>query len=577
MQTRRNPRLRLAAVLLSAAGVLGACDTPTATERALAAAADDPSLLISPACAGTAGQTHTVEMISAPETWTRANSPHRVSLDLIVTATGRITIAPGAVVCFGPEASLSLRGGRVIARGLDTARIVFTAQDLARGWRGLHFQGAPAAPSYLTNVRIEHLHYWSTAVSSQEAHPVYVDSAVIRQSGRAAWLTAPGSRLSRSRVDTTTDYAYAAVELGDRTRFEETVIRGAAGVGLQVSGGGVLLLGGRIEGSESIGLWYTSDAPLGAYARPLRIVGGRDRPLQVPVSVLARLYGTPALQDSLLGNARDTVLVNGGMLRRASLTVGPRVPVQIEQAVFVDSAASIVAQPGASIRFGPNGGLRLTNGGRLWSRGTAASPVLLTATIPARGWDGLEFLGLVPSTSYLTNTRIEHVRVDGTAVYAADNHRVLVDSSVIRMSGSAVVLLSPNSRLMRSRVDTTLTREVAAVRLGSNARLESTRIHTAAGPGLIIRDSTVQVVSCEIRDGESHGILILAGTPVHNCNLVNNAGLGILTSTSSPTANVTGNWWGSPGGPNVTGGDGAQGQLTVSPWRTTPFVLPYLP
>jgi hypothetical protein len=574
---RSGTIVRRAGAWLAGAALLAACDAPTAVERAPAAAADDPSLLISPACAGTGGQTHTVEMVVAPETWTRANSPHRVSLDIIVTASGRITIAPGAVVCFGPEGSLSMRGGRVIARGLDTARIVFTARDLARGWHGLRFEGAPAAPSYLTNVRIEHVHYWSTAVSSQGAHPVYVDSAVIRQSGRAAWLTAPGSRLSRSRVDTTTDRSFAAVEMGERTRFEETVIRGAGGMGLQVSGGGVLLLGGRIEGSASIGLWYTSDAPLGAYARPLRIVGGRDRPLQVPVSVLARLYGTPALQDSLLGNARDTLLVMGGVLRRASLTVGPRVPLHVDQAVFVDSAASIVAQPGASIRFGPNGGLRLTNGGRLWSRGTAASPVLLAAANPVRGWDGLEFGGLVASTSYVTNTRIEHVRVDGTAVYASGNHRVLVDSSVIRMSGSAVVLLSPNSRLMRSRVDTTLNAEAAAVRLGANARLESTRIHTAAGPGLVIRDSTVQVASCEIRDGESYGILILAGTPVRNCNLVNNAGSGILTSTTSPTANVTGNWWGSPNGPNSPGGDGAQGQLVVSPWRTTPFVLPYLP
>ena len=57
MTTRTNPRLRLAAgVLLSASAVLAACDAPT--DPAARAVPGGPSLLVTPACAGTGGTTH---------------------------------------------------------------------------------------------------------------------------------------------------------------------------------------------------------------------------------------------------------------------------------------------------------------------------------------------------------------------------------------------------------------------------------------------------------------------------------------------------------------------------------------
>ena len=69
---------------------------------------------------------------------------------------------------------------------------------------------------------------------------------------------------------------------------------------------------------------------------------------------------------------------------------------------------------------------------------------------------------------------------------------------------------------------------------------------------------------------------MLSGNEVHNCNLVNNAGLGIST-ISTDSINVENNWWGDSAGPNGPNGDGVGSTLDYTPWRTTPYVLPYVP
>jgi hypothetical protein len=573
MHSHRTPLLRTAAALVAAA-VLAACDAPT--DPAERAAAGGPSLLITPACAGTGGQTHATNVTTA-QTWTRANSPHRVTGIVAVEGGVQLTIAAGAVVCFEPGTSLQVRGGsRLWARGRDTAQIVFTARDPARGWDGIAFYGTSFAPSYLTNVRVELVNVDQVAVSTAQQHPVFVDSAVIRQNGSAVSFGSAGSRLIRSRVDTTTNRTRPAVGL-TAGGFEHSVVRGAAETGVLVNGEGVLLLGGRIEGSGDVGLQVWADS-LSSYSRAVRVVGGKSYAARLPLPSLVRLYPTPGLQDSLVGNARDEVALHGGTVRSA-LTIGPRIQLRVRAGVDVDSGGSVTLQPGARMIFGASTWMTAQNGGRVWSRGTAASPVLLTADDPGLGWAGLTFRGSVPTTSYVTNTRIEHVRLTfgSVAVAARDNHRVIVDSSVIRQSGRAVVLESPNSRLMRTRVDTMLDSRYPAVELRSNARIESTRIRASAGPGLLLGSSSVHVASCEVIDGDGDAILMDSGAvTVRNCNLVNNLGVGIRNLASS-SATATGNWWGSVGGPTGPGGDGVSGPVVYSPWRTTPFVLPYVP
>ncbi|HYW12868.1 MAG TPA: right-handed parallel beta-helix repeat-containing protein [Longimicrobium sp.] len=572
---RRTSLPGLVAAALVGTALLAACDAPTASGGATAAAGA-PSMLITPACAGTGGQTHAGD-VTTSQTWTRANSPHRVTNVIFVEAGARLTIAPGAVVCFYPGTALYARGGgRLWARGRDTAQVVFTALDPARGWGGIGLYDAPASASYLTNARLEYVHVDGYALTTGHQHAAYVDSAVIRQSGSAVYFGAPGSRLVRSRVDTTTNRASYAVYMSEGS-FEQTVVRGAAGIGVAVTGSSVLLAGGRIEGSGGVGLHVLSDS-VHRSSRAVRVVGGKAHAADLSLAALIRLYPTPALQDSLAGNARDEVVVGPGTLR-SSLTVGSRMRLRIHSTLYVDSAGALVAQPGARMIFWPHTGIQATNGGRVWLRGSAASPVLLTADDPALGWTGIDLRGAAPATSYVTNTRIEHVEIYtwSVAVGAHDNHRVIVDSSVIRQSGRAVHITSPNSRLMRTRVDTILDREFPAVELDANTRIESTRIRASAGPGLSL-SSDVVVASCEIVDGDGDAILMDGSVAtVRNCNLVNNGGVGIRNPTTGATADAAGNWWGSTDGPLGTGGDGVSGAVVYTPWRTTPFVLPYVP
>lgn len=574
MQNRTAILVRTMVIALVAGAVLGACDAPT-TPGARASAPDGgPSMLITPECSGPGGQVHAGGYITTVQSWSRAASPHRVMGNIIVEPGGRLNIAPGVTVCFEPGTGLYLSTGRLMARGRDTARILFTARDPAQGWSGMSFDGSTAAPSYLTNVRVEHVNRIYVAVTTGDQHPVYVDSSVIRQSGRAVEFRAPGSRMIHSRVDTTTYRSLPAVTLATGS-LERSAVRGAAGVGVRVTGPGVLLLGGRIEGSGGVGL-QVSDLTLSGASRAVRIVGGRSHPAEMSVAMLAKLYPSPAEQDSLRGNASDSIIVWGGTLR-SQLTVDARLPLRVIVPINVDSAGTLVARPGASLIFDMDGGVVATNGGRLLARGTAAAPVLFAPDDPAVGWTGLRFDGSAASTSYLTNTRIERTALTYAAVSASGNHRVIVDSTVVRLAGMGVFLTSPNSRLSRSRVDSTLNSQHPAVSLGSNALIESTRIRASAGPGLVIGGPQVVVVSCDVRDGDDDGIQLFSPINIRRCNMVNNRGVGLRDMINGSTVSATGNWWGSARGPLSEGGDGVAGQVAYNPWRTAPYVLPYVP
>ena len=67
------------------------------------------------------------------------------------------------------------------------------------------------------------------------------------------------------------------------------------------------------------------------------------------------------------------------------------------------------------------------------------------------------------------------------------------------------------------------------------------------------------------------------GIQVHDCNLVNNAGDGIRLLSHLTNANAENNWWGDAAGPTGPNGDGVSGAVDYTPWRTAPYVLPYVP
>jgi hypothetical protein len=568
-------RRALAGMLLAACGALGACRDAPLEPGPAPARPDGPARLLNAACGGTGGITHPGGTLTASITWTRAGSPHRITGHVRVEGGARLTVAPGAVLCFDPVASLEARnGGYMYLIGVDSARIVLTARDPAVGWWGVGFTGTPPAGyrSYVTFARVEHVAREFVALHSDGRHAVYVESTVIRQTGQAVYLLAPNSRLTRSRVDTTTHRTQPAVMLGDSTVFSATTVRRAAGVGVLVSGVGVQLAGGRIEGSGGAGLVVETAV---ASAKPVRIVGGRAHPAELTLAALARIYPSPADQDSLLGNARDTLYILGGPLA-AQLTVRPALPWRIRDTGAVEASGILRAEPGAALVFDPGAGLYLHAGGRILARGSAAAPVLFTAEDPAIGWTGIYLDAVSTVASYLTNVRIEHTSLANTAVTAVGVHTVYLDSAVLRQNGVAAWLTSPNSRLVRTRVDSTLA-PTAAVTLGSSARIESTLIRASSGAGLAVLDNTVRVLSCDIRGSVDEGIVLHAAVQVRNCNLADNLDVGIRNMAGPAVIDAENNWWGDGAGPGGPAGDGVGALVDFTPFRTAPYVLPYVP
>jgi len=566
---------RLVAMALLAVGLLAcAGDQPMAPATGRTAPGP-PSHTLNPACdPGLGGTTHT-DSILAPQTWSRAGNPHRVNAWILIKGAGVLTLEPGVLVCAGNGGGLwASNGGRLVANGLDTARIVLTASDPANGWWGVHLFGSPASPSSLRHVRLEHTDQ-VTALSTHDAHAANIDSSVFRQNEQGLFLWGSGTAIRRSRVDTVTS-ATAAVMLGTGATFEKTVIRGAVGTGMEVTGAsGVSLLGGRIEGSGGVGLRVTTPGYAFLAAQPVRVVGGASYPAEMVVSAFAKVYVGPAQQDSLLGNARDTVVITGGVLQwyaNASSTI----PWHVTDTIFVQWVGILHATPGATLAMDPAVQIVARGGGTVVARGSAAAPVLFTGAGGA-SWGGIMLYkdsGPVV-TSYLTNVRVEYVR-DWLAAGAFAYHTVVIDSAVFRQNGWGPWVYSEYSRISRSRVDTTLVDKPAVVLAGWESMLESTLIRGSAGAGLSVDAGNAIVRQCEIRESASDGIFNWGAAPVHDCNLIQNAGVGI-NDPYYGSSNVENNWWGDAAGPTGLSGDGVSGTVDYTPWRTTPYVLPYVP
>ncbi|HST59488.1 MAG TPA: right-handed parallel beta-helix repeat-containing protein [Longimicrobium sp.] len=570
----RRSRLHraLALALFAGATAAGACmdSGPAGPESA---APDRPSLALNPACdPGLGGQTH-ADSVLAPETWSRTDNPHRVDEVIYIHGAGILTLQPGVQVCFGTGAALAaLGGGYLVANGLDTARIVLTAVDPDSGWWGVHMAGNPTTGSSLRNVRLEHTRT-VYSLSTNDFHAAVLDSVVFRQVEHGLHLWGRGTSFRRSRMDTVTSPAVPAVALGNLVTFEKNTIRGAAGVGVAVLGtSGVSLLGGRIEGSGGVGLRATAIAGPGFTAtQPVRVVGGASYPAELSMGAFSRLYTQVSHQDSLLGNARDTLMVAGGALTWLGIA-SSKIPWRVTSNIVVTGWGGLNALPGAVLVFDQQVQLIARDGGRIVARGTKTAPVLFTGA-SAPSWYGILLEGAPAIGSYLTNVRIENVR-DGWAVQAGDLHTLVVDSAVFRQVGAAVWLISPNSRISRTRVDTTTTGLAAIGLWGDNQVLESTRVRASGGVGIAIDESTSSITSCEVLESAGDGILVW-NAPVHNCNLVGNQGSGILSMGAVISAES--NWWGDAAGPNGPNGDGVQGGVYYTPWRTTPYVLPYVP
>jgi hypothetical protein len=134
--------------------------------------------------------------LAAPETWREADNPHLVRGQLSASST--LTLEPGVVVRFAPDAELRFSGGSLQAPGTAQAPIVLESEArAARGsWRGLVFPSADKA-SLLEHVTLSGCGgpggEGACVAVSHQANPVLRDVAVRLSGGVGVGVADDGS------------------------------------------------------------------------------------------------------------------------------------------------------------------------------------------------------------------------------------------------------------------------------------------------------------------------------------------------------------------------------------------------
>ena len=508
------------------------------------AAPDQQPLLVAQTCNG-AATLHGGTIVR--EHWEASDNPHAI-VDTL-TVTGTLSIEPGVEVCIEPDVPILLgETAAISARGTPADSIVLTAGDPARPWGGVRPRGECFFPSLsgrsctapfsiFEYVRLEHATEGiSLGTSVRIAHSHFRQ---IRCGAVAA------SHLAFSRVDSAGRDGCASVVMGyGSDHFEENVIVGSGGGGLSFGGvgtssssvvtGSVAILGGRIEGSRDVGLsfssWWSSatvSAPV-----PLRITGGSTMPVHAPMDVVFKLWPTAAAQDSIRGNASDTLRVWGA---------AQRVEVAPGLVLVVERRANPAAAPWSEIGAGglvlhPGAGLVLEHmlrvHGPLHAEGSPAAPIRIS------GDDVLELrctVGMSPPCDY--ESRIEHVELHRVSLYSEQT--VTLANVVARETGGLGV--SASSRVLDTLIEDARSDGLS---LGAGASASNCVVRRSAGSGIVVSSPSTNV-------------------SIHQCQLEENAGPGVQ-NFGSDVVDARFNWWGDPAGPLGPAGDGAEGNVDYS-------------
>lgn len=534
----------------------------------LMACGEDPAG-IGPALARTCGARGVLHAGAiGSERWGPEGNPHAVVDTLRVTDV--LTIEPGVEVCVEPGTPILTcsEGSAIEARGTAEAPIVFTAGDPAEPWGGIFGCSSsdggslPAAVSVFSHVRIEHAAYGVLVGGSR------IDHVHFRQIGCTAAST---SHIAYSRVDTAGIKGCPAVLMGGAAsqggidRFEETTIVGSGGIGLQFVGyglttsgavpGSVALLGGRIEGSRGTGLHFDYIAYKNGHvseARPLRITGGAGIPVRAHLGVVAQVWPTAADQDSLRGNAADSVVVWSGKVT-TPVVVGGGITMKVISHFFFTNQTSIESEDG--LRIEPGGELVLETilwvRGPLLAEGTPDDPVRISGHILALSCTGTSPDFECDFPTRLTNARLEDVHLSGYG-----RSMVLQDIT----ARNSVVEVGAGSTLTHAVFEDA---PRFGLEVGSDVLVSDCAIRRSGKAGIVVRQATIVERSGKW-DWEGS-----TGVTIHDCALEDNGGPGVR-NLADDEVDARFNWWGDPAGPLGPAGDGVEGAVDFSEYRTAP-------
>ena len=320
-----------------------------------------------------AGTTHAGD-VTADETWTAADGPHRVTANLRILA--EVAIEPCALVLVAPgvqiEVGSSSDGGRLVAHGRvqDGAiePVSFAAEDPASPWGRLYV--APLGEIDMEVVAIQN----GGAIGGNESGSLVIAGV--------AGGTNTGDITRNARLD-------------------RTLVEGSASEGIHLTGWGAFT-------EDSSEVW-------------VRDCGSADNPSAVRIE--PGVASTLPADLVIAGNERDEILMRTSKaFMRDDVLADHGVPYRQSGALYVNAAedgapVTLAIEPGVTIEFDVESGSGMlvgtseTRQGVLVAEGTAEAPILFTSAQPtpaAGDWMGLVFHYVPTTGSALAFTRIEY-------------------------------------------------------------------------------------------------------------------------------------------------------------------------
>jgi hypothetical protein len=328
------------------------------------------------------GVDHTAE-ITADETWTAADGPHRIPNNLSIRAT--VTIEPCAIVLLGAQVYVEVgdddASGRLVASGE-----VMTAADGTVDVRPVHFDAIDAGAPW-------------AQISAAPMGSIELSVVALMHGGDAP-VNAPGALLLRGVAGGTT--------VGEPIRngtVDRVLIADAAGHALVLEA-----YGGLTE--ESGQLWIRGS--------------GRDdqpSPVRVEPGIAFTLPADLVIEDNL----RDEILVETSkdwMLDDSwgdhGVPYRVRVPISVSPpadgpAVTLNIAAGVTVAFDDFVATGILVGSSDARQGNLVADGTAEAPILFTSASAAAApgaWQGIYFRYYSTSAPRISHARFEYAGGD---------------------------------------------------------------------------------------------------------------------------------------------------------------------
>ena len=255
--------------------------------------------------------------------------------------------------------------------------------------------------------------------------------------------------------------------------------------------------------------------------------------------------------------------------------------IRVLDSLRVEAGTVVCADAGVGIRVD----------GALVAIGTAAAPILFTASATPAPWRGIVSGGTSPSSD---TSRFRHVRIEYATTGVALRGPFVMDSSRVRqIRGTGVALYHQATRVEHTMIDSAAIETGPAVQLEAgmferNTIAGSTRTGLVlAGPDMTVREVVVRggahfgvlisgdrvvLTRCAVHDN-AEGIRVEAeAVRINDCNIVDNVRWGVVHDDIG-FLNAENNYWGDATGPTGPASDGLLGTIDYSPFRTVPVAL----